>query len=243
MSKGVVFDGQWNTKGVSILGSNVIVTDCSFFNTKGTLSNYRGLTSSLLTGKYQDLKENRLNYHDIVIKDCLLEGCVPVDNLNKASENKTAARCILSYGCNNLRIEGFTFNKLEGYYDSDFIQIRSFEVPCHDFPYFDDNTLWQGPTHPFPGNYYADAPTIIQNCNFYQSDCKSSIKVMASKAIIKKNRFIVSSGQDGESYSVVRIHRARKVTICNNYVDIKTGRVNNIFTMEKLMILAYIITI
>ena len=229
--KGVIFDGQWKTKGVSILGSDVKVTGCSFLNTRGTMSDYGGLTSALWIGKYHDLKDNKLKYHDILIKNCLFDGCEPVDKVNKVSENKTVARCILSYGCNNLRIEGCTFKNLKGYYDSDFIQLCSYEVPCQDYPYYDENPSWQGPTPPFPGNYYADAPTTIKNCVFYQSNCKSSIKVMSSNVVIKKNHFIVNNARNEETYSIVRVHRARQASVCNNIIEIQSGRVNNVFTL------------
>lgn len=227
--KGVIFDGQWETKGVAVLGSNVLIDGCSFLNTKGTLADYGGLTCSLWIGKYQDLRENQLLYHNITIKNCLFDGCEPYDKFSNVSANKTVARSILSYGCDNLRIIGCTFRNLEGYYDADFIQIRSFEKENHDFPFCDINEHWTGSRQPFHSFCYAPARTKISKCSFYQSDCKSSVKIMSSNVTVANNTFVVKNRKEGSAYSIVRAHVVRNVTISNNKILLLKGNLDNVF--------------
>lgn len=230
--KGIIFDGQWKTKGVEILGSNVLIDGCSFLNTKGTLSDYGGLTCSLWIGKYQDLNENKLLYHDILIKDCSFDGCEPYDKSSNVSVNKTVARCILSYGCDNLQIVGCTFRNLNGYYDADFIQIRSFELKSNEFPFYDTNELWTGAIQPFHSYCYAPARTKIAKCLFYQSDCKSSVKIMASNVDVEDNTFVVENRNEGMAYSVVRTYMARNVAINKNRIRLLKGDIDSVFKIS-----------
>lgn len=228
---GVVFDGQWNTRGVVVLGSNVQIESCSFMNTKGSLAYYGGLTSALRIGTYQDLDEDRLLYHDISIKNCFFDGCKPYDNQSNISANKTVARCILSYGCDNLLINGCTFRNLEGYYDADFIQIRSFELKKQEFPFYDINEKWTAPSQPFHSYCYAPAKTKITKCLFYQSDCKSSVKIMASNAIVENNTFIVTNRDEGCAYSIVRAYLVCNVTVSKNRIILLKGNLDKVFEM------------
>jgi|GEM_PF-4781225 len=227
--KGIVLDGQWNTKGVAVLGSNVLIDGCSFLNTKGTLAYYGGETCSLRIGKYQDLEEKRPLYHDITIKDSSFDGCEPYDKVSNVSVNKTVARSILSYGCKNLQIIGCTFKNLEGYYDADFIQIRSFGLKNENFPFYDINEQWTGQSQPFHSFCYAPARTKIVNCFFYQSDCKSSIKIMASNVVVENNTFIVDNKNEDMTYSIVRSYVVSNVEISNNKIHLLKGNLDSVF--------------
>lgn len=230
--KGIVFDGRWKTRGVEILGSNVLIDGCSFINTKGTLSDFGGLTCSLWIGRYQDLNENKLLYRDITVRDCIFDGCEPYDKSSNVSENKTVARCILSYGCDNLQIVGCTFRNLKGYYDADFIQIRSFELKSNEFPFYDTNEQWTGAIQPFHSYCYASAKTKITKCLFYQGDCKSSVKIMASNVEVENNTFVVKNGNEGIAYSVVRTYMAHNVATSKNRIRLLKGDIDSVFKIS-----------
>lgn len=232
--KNVVLDGQWKTKGVSVLGSNVLIENCCFLNTKNTRHFYGGLTSALWIGQYGDLNDDKIKYQNIQIKNCIFDGCEPNDTVTKAYENKTVARFILSYGCDNLIIKGCEFRNLKGFHDSDCIQLRSYEKESCDFPYYDENPNWKGSTPPFYKRCYSNSKTLIKKCVFYQSDCKSSIKVMAGDVRIDNNIFIIDNKSPKDvSYSVIRLHRANLITIRHNKINQLSGKVKSIIIVEN----------
>ena len=174
--KNITLDGQWNTRGVTVLGNNVSITGCKFLRTKNSLSSFGGLTSALWIGRYQDLDNKIIQYNNIRVEYCLFDGCEPYNFNLEESNNSTVARCILSYGCFNLSIIGCVFKNLKGHWDSDYIQLRSFEEENGNPPFFDENSKWRGLSPPFYSTCYSDARTFIKKCIFYQTDCKSSIK-------------------------------------------------------------------
>lgn len=234
--KNITLDGQWNTRGVTVLGNNVSITGCKFLRTKNSLSSFGGLTSALWIGKYQDLDEKIVSCKNVRIENCLFDGCEPY-NLNlEDSNNSTVARCILSYGCYNLSITGCVFRNLKGLWDSDYIQLRSFEKDNNNTPFFDENPEWRGPSPPFYGICYSDAKTVIKNCTFYQADCKSSIKIMSGNVLVKNNQFVVENNEkDKLIYSVVRCHRTSNICIRNNSILIKLGEVNSPFLVSNCL--------
>lgn len=234
--KNITLDGQWNTRGVSVLGNNVSITGCKFLKTKNSLSSFGGLTSALWIGRYQDLDNKIVSCKNVRIENCLFDGCEPY-NLNiEVSNNSTVARCILSYGCNNLSIIGCIFRNLKGHWDSDFIQLRSFEEDNDKAPFFDENPKWEGSSPPFYGTCYSDAKAIIKKCIFYQTDCKSSIKIMSGNVLVKNNQFIVENNEkDKQIYSVVRCHRTSNVSISENSISVKFGDVNSPFVVSNCL--------
>ena len=227
--KDIELDGQWKTKGVTILGSEVQIEECSFLNTKNSVQYYGGLTSALWIGQYKDLEDNYIKYNNIRITNCIFDGCEPNDNTSSVLANKTTARCILSYGCDNLTITNCVFKNLKGYQDSDYIHLRSFEENSSDFPFYDENIEWKGLLPPFYGKSYCNAKTTIKRCVFYQNDCKSSIKVMSGHIKIENNTFIVNNASLNESvYSVVRMHHSHDVLVKRNKIFVNSGLVGDV---------------
>ena len=215
--KNIVFDGEWNTRGLQILGSNVQIKGCSFIHTKGTLEYYGGLTSAIWVGRYQDLEEKIIKYKKVTISDCSFSGCEPYDSISNISNNRTVARYILSYGCNDFRITRCTFKELNGLYDSDAIQLCSYAIKSDEFPFYCYNDNWTSKKHPYLRLYYAPCKTIVDKCIFEQATCKSSIKIMSSGVRIFNNQFVLLNNDDlNPCYSVVRTHFVKDVIIKDN---------------------------
>ena len=234
--KNITLDGQWNTRGVTVLGNNVSITGCKFLRTKNSLSSFGGLTSALWIGRYQDLDDKIISCKNICVENCLFDGCEPY-NLNlEVSSNSTVARCILSYGCYNLSIIGCVFKNLKGHWDSDYIQLRSFEEENSKAPFLDENSEWRGPSPPFYGTCYSDAKTVIKKCVFHQTDCKSSIKIMSGNVLMKNNQFIVENNENDKLiYSVVRCHRTSNICIKKNFILMNHGDVNSAFVVSNCL--------
>ena len=215
--KGIVFDGQWHTRGVQILGSNVVINGCSFINTKGTLDYFGGLTSALWVGRYQDLDEKAIKYHKVTVSNCDFSDCEPYDSSTQVSNNTTVARFILSYGCENLKISSCSFSGLKGTYDSDAIQLCSYSIAREDFPFSCINDSWRGSNAPYLGICYAPCRTYVEKCSFEQATSKSSIKIMSSDVRVLRNEFILlNDSLRNPCYSIVRVHFAKDVMIKNN---------------------------
>lgn len=234
--KNITLDGQWDTRGVTVLGNNVSINGCKFLRTKNSLSSFGGLTSALWIGRYQDLDDRIITCKNVSIENCLFDGCEPY-NLNlEVSNNSTVARCILSYGCYNLSIISCVFRNLKGHWDSDYIQLRSFEEDNFKTPFFDENPEMIGPSSPFYGICYSDAKTVIKQCLFYQTDSKSSIKIMSGNVLVKNNQFIVENNEKNKLiYSVVRCHKTSNICIRNNSILTKFGDVNSPFVVSNCL--------
>lgn len=227
--KNLELDGGWNTLGVSIVGNNVLIDGCSFINTKNATKEYGGLTSALWIGHYSDLNTSAIKYNNIKIRNCIFDGCEPYDTISNIDVNNTVARCILSYGCNNLKVKGCVFKNLKGFHDSDYIQLRSYEKSSMEYPFYDNSPEKEGPSSPFYGYCYSDAKTLIKDCVFFQNDCKSSIKIMSSSVRVDNNKFIINNSTlSNKTYSVVRMHITRDVAVKNNEFLVICGNLDNI---------------
>lgn len=226
----IVFDGKWNTKGVHIEGDNVKISRCKFINTRGTKNAFGGLTSAIWIGNYNDISSSHAKYSNITIKQCSFDNCAPVDFPGNANDNASVARFILSYCCDNLIIDNCSFKNIIGVIDSDAIQICGNIVQSNEFPFYCDENEWEGAVSPYKGYYYSPCQAVVKNCHFLQSDSKSSIKVMSSNVKIFNNYYeICNSEKFGDSYSVVRVHYARNVSISKNHIIHVSGGIDNIF--------------
>lgn len=227
--EGVLFDGEWSTKGVHIIGSNVSIINCKFINTKGVLEAYGGLTATIWIGQFSDLSLKMTKYHNITIDHCIFDGCTPFANKRNGNENSTVARFILSYCCDYLNISNCSFFNLFGTIDSDAIHISGYEINTRDTPFYSRSDKWIGNSPPYKGYVYSSCNVTIENCYFVQKDCKSSIKIMSSGVIIKNNTFdIRNSGTAGSSYSVVRVHYAKDISIIKNSFNYVEGDIESI---------------
>lgn len=228
--RNVTFDGQWNTRGVQLEGSNIKIEGCGFVNTKGTSRHYGGLTSAVWVGRYQDLDEKQIKYHDILIRNCVFDGCEPMDVESRVSSNTTVARFILSYGCDRLTIEKCEFRNMKGTYDADAIQLRAYTIASDEFPFSCSSTKWTGKRPPYPGHYYANCNVMISGCVFEQGESKSSIKIMCSGAVVENNRFVLLNKNGANpSYSIVRAHVVSGAKIRKNTIVVEGGATNSLF--------------
>lgn len=216
----VIFDGEWDCNGVRLAGDNIIVHGCSFLNTKYVTERGSSITSAIWVGNYAQLSA-KTYLHNITIENCVFDGCEPKDIVSRIDSNSTVARFILSYGCENLIIDGCLFKNMKNAtYDGDHINLRSYEIESNDFPFYGQNSNWDIAVSNYLGYYYAGLSCRITNNEFHIGTNKSAIKATCSNCVISSNSFFIDANDSGyKSYAAVRGHYVNELNIiANNFV-------------------------
>ncbi len=228
--EGLEFNGEWKTKGLRIVGSNVSLKNCRIVNTKGVKEAFGGLTASVRVGQYSDVSSGMSKYHNITIEQCCFDGCSPLNIERGDSENESVARFVMSYCCDNLNILNCSFNNLLGTIDSDAVHVSGYEIYTPKSPFYCNSEIWAGNTPPYKGYMYSPCNVTIEDCYFVQKDCKSSIKIMSSNVNVINCTFdIMNSRLLGSSYSVIRVHYAKNIKIIKNRFNYIYGDIDSFF--------------
>lgn len=213
----VTIDGEMSCNGVFIYGDNITIQRCKILNTKYIDSSLP--TVSIRIGDYYTSKE--APYKNINIESVQFDTCEPFDTVTAEEKNSTVARFILAYNALNVTINNCTFKNLNGIQDSDMIQLSTKLVEDKNIPFYSGTSITSGNANPYKGTKYDVQNAVISNNTFYQSFCKSALKIMASDVSILNNTIIYSNNNERNSYALIRVYYAENITISGNVMLLK----------------------